>query len=96
MLERNMLRENIIDKLYDVLDSVVNRTINKEQSFGVVLTLDDDPYASGNLGQQFDIHRRKPTFLEPVNTTRCQHKQLAEAHLSCLHGDPLQQDFATR
>lgn len=38
MLERNMLRENIIDKLYDVLDSVVNRTINKEQSFGVVLT----------------------------------------------------------
>ncbi|HCT7629027.1 TPA: hypothetical protein OT818_000011 [Citrobacter koseri] len=59
MLERNMLRENIIDKLYDVLDSVVNRTINKEQSFGVVLTLDDDPYASGKfaLALSFLIER---------------------------------------
>lgn len=44
-----MTREYIISQLYQLLNNIVSRTLNKEQSFGQTLTLAGDPYVSGKF-----------------------------------------------
>lgn len=39
-----MKREHIISQLYQVINTTVNRTLNKQKSFGHTLTLDGDPW----------------------------------------------------
>lgn len=43
------MRTEIINKLYEILNDIVERTNNGEKSFDIALTLDNDPYAGGKF-----------------------------------------------
>ncbi|WP_333500673.1 hypothetical protein [Kluyvera genomosp. 2] len=44
-----MTRARIISRLYQIINSTVTRTLNKQQSFAQTLTLAGDPYISGKF-----------------------------------------------
>lgn len=63
-----MKREHIISQLYQVINTTVNRTLNKQKSFGHTLTLDGDPYVSGKFALALSLLLERG--MEPADAWR--------------------------
>lgn len=58
-----MKREDIIHWLYQLMNTTVHRTLNKQQSFGHTLTLEGDPYVSGKFALALSVLlEREPEY----------------------------------